>query len=149
MLCKTGRGRCTGFHLFPCSTSHLELRTTQEDEVILIAPWWPFQPWFPHLLRLCLDHTPINLYLGTYSHNKGMSRIASRTICTLGGSHAALPSSRIFKEVFRLATAPRRPSTNRPYDDRWVCFTHWAAFCIIALILMACHLKLSKDTGPA
>ena len=32
-------------------------------------------------------------------------------------------------EVSRLAAAPRRPSTNRTcmYDDRWLCFTRWAA----------------------
>ena len=53
-----------------------------------------------------------------------MSRIASCTVCILGGSHAALPSSRIFEEVSRLMAAPRRPSTNRVYDDRWLCFAH-------------------------
>ena len=42
-------------------------------------------------------------------------------------SHAALPSSRIFEEVTRLAAAPRRPSTNTVYDDRWLHFAHWAA----------------------
>ena len=30
-------------------------------------------------------------------------------------------------EVSRLAAAPRRPSTNRMYDDRWCRFTRWAA----------------------
>ena len=30
-------------------------------------------------------------------------------------------------EVSRLAAAPRRPSTNRMYDDRWLRFTRWAA----------------------
>ena len=30
-------------------------------------------------------------------------------------------------EVSRLAAAPRRPSTNRMYDDRWLCFARWAA----------------------
>ena len=30
-------------------------------------------------------------------------------------------------EVSRLAAAPRRPSTNRMYDDRWRRFTRWAA----------------------
>ena len=30
-------------------------------------------------------------------------------------------------EVSRLAAAPRRPSTNRMYDDRWRRFTQWAA----------------------
>ena len=29
-------------------------------------------------------------------------------------------------EVSRLAAAPRRPSTNRMYDDRWCRFTRWA-----------------------
>ena len=30
------------------------------------------------------------------------------------------------KEVSRLTTAPRRPSTNRMYDDRWLCIANWA-----------------------
>ena len=30
-------------------------------------------------------------------------------------------------EVSRLAAAPRRPSTNRMYDDRWLRFSQWAA----------------------
>ena len=30
-------------------------------------------------------------------------------------------------EVSRLAAAPRRPSTNRIYDDRWLRFARWAA----------------------
>ena len=31
------------------------------------------------------------------------------------------------KEVFRLTAAPRRPSPNRIYHDRWLRFTNWAA----------------------
>ena len=33
-----------------------KLRNTQTGEVILIAPWLPSQPWFPHLLRFSVDH---------------------------------------------------------------------------------------------
>ena len=33
-----------------------KLRSTQVVEVILVAPWWPSQSWFPHLLRLCVEH---------------------------------------------------------------------------------------------
>ena len=55
------------------------------------------QPWFPHLLRLCVDH-PVHTS-GTNCHNRYMSRMASCTVCVLRGSHAALPNSRIFKEV--------------------------------------------------
>ena len=31
------------------------------------------------------------------------------------------------EEVSRLAAAPRRPSTNRMYDDRWLRYVRWAA----------------------
>ena len=31
------------------------------------------------------------------------------------------------EEVSRLAAAPRRPSTNRMYDDRWLRYARWAA----------------------
>ena len=31
------------------------------------------------------------------------------------------------KEFTRLAAVPKRPSTNRMYDDRWLHFAHWAA----------------------
>ena len=30
------------------------------------------------------------------------------------------------KEVSKLTAAPRRPSMNRMYDDRWLHFTNWA-----------------------
>ena len=33
-----------------------KLQATQK--IILIAPWWPSQPWFEHLLRLCVDYPP-------------------------------------------------------------------------------------------
>ena len=33
-----------------------KLKTTQKGELILIAPWCPSQLWFPHLLRLCVNH---------------------------------------------------------------------------------------------
>ena len=33
-----------------------KLRSTQAAEVILIAPLWPKQSWFPHLLRLSVEH---------------------------------------------------------------------------------------------
>ena len=61
-------------------------------------------------------------------------------------------------EVSRLAAAPKRPSTNRMYDDRWLRFTPWAAgqgfdpldptaaqiasFLFTLLILTACYPRL-------
>ena len=94
----------------------------------------------------------------THCHNRDMSWMASHIICTHGGSHAALPSSRIFKRGLLTRGSCRRPSTNRLYDDRWLHFTYWATghgidphgptaaqkppFYIISLTLMACHLIL-------
>ena len=45
------------FPLFPLLNKVIQkLRSTQAAEVILIAPWWLKQSWFPHLLRLCVEH---------------------------------------------------------------------------------------------
>ena len=104
-----------------------KLRTTQTGEVILIAPWWPSQPWFPHLLRFSVDHllrfflyrrAPTGLYLKRQV-------IPSARIEALVQHYQAAGFSR---EVSKFATAPtcRRPSTNRMYDDRCLRFTTWA-----------------------
>ena len=46
----------------PAQQGRAEIRSTQVAEVILVAPWWPSQPWFPHLLRLCVEHPLILPY---------------------------------------------------------------------------------------
>ena len=103
-----------------------KLRTTQEGEVILIAPWCPHNHGF-HIYYVFVWTTLSSFHTtGTYCHNRDLSRMASHTVCMLGGSHAALPSSKIIKEVSSFAAATRRPSTNKVYDNRWLCFAHWA-----------------------
>ena len=67
-----------------------KLRSTQAAEVILVAPWWPSQPWFPHLLRLCVK-------IFCPSRTTSTSQTESHSICTHGGSHATLQSSRLFR----------------------------------------------------
>ena len=131
MLChKTGRGgQCSGFHRSPCLAKLFRNSgpTTQEGQVILIVPWWPHNRGF-HVYYVFVCTTLSSFHTARiYCHNRDMSRIASCTVCVLGGSHAALPSSRIFEEVSRLEAALRRPSTNRVYNDRWLCFALWAA----------------------
>ena len=52
----------------------------------------------------------------------------SQTIHTHGGSHAEHYQAAGFsEEVSWLVAAPRRPSTNGMYSDRWLCFAHSAA----------------------
>ena len=82
------------FPPFPLLNKAIQkLWSTQAAEVILIAPWWPKQSWFPHLLRLCVDHNPCSfptVEIFCPSRIRSMSRTESRTICTHGGSHATL-----------------------------------------------------------
>ena len=104
-----------------------KLRSTQAEEVILIAPRWPKQLWFSKPTSslcgspLCVFPT---IQIFCPSRIKSMSWTESRTICTHGGSHV-VPSARMealmrhYKaagfsdKVPRLTAAPKRPSTNR------------------------------------
>ena len=74
-----------------------KLKTTQDGEIILIAPWWPSQLWFPHLLCLFVDHPCIIPYCRDLLSQQGYVLDGKSTICTHGGSQAALPGSRIFR----------------------------------------------------
>ena len=55
---KSPSGGCSVSRMaFPLLSKVIQkLRSTQTAEVILIAPWWLSQSWFPHLLRLCVEH---------------------------------------------------------------------------------------------
>ena len=81
------------FPPFPLLSKVIQkLRSTQVAEVVLVAPWWPTQSWFPHLLRLCVEHPLALPYRWDLlsSRIRSTSRTESRTICTHGGSHATL-----------------------------------------------------------
>ena len=76
-----------------------KLRSTHVAEVILVAPWWPSQPWFPLLLRLCVEHPLILPYRQDLLSQQDQKYISDGKsfICTHGGSHATLQSSRLFR----------------------------------------------------
>ena len=70
--------------------------TTQAAEVIMIAPWWPSQPWFPHFDSVWVTHYSFHTAeIYCLSRVRDSPRTESRTICTHGASHAILPNSRI------------------------------------------------------
>ena len=103
-----------------------KLRTIQTGEVKLIAPWWPSQPWFPHLLRLSVDYQRFYQYCRDLLSQQGFvtTGLYLERQVVPSARMEALPSST--KEVSTLAAAPRRPSTNRMYDDRWLHIANWA-----------------------
>ena len=106
-----------------------KLRSTQVAEMILVVPWWPSQSWFPHLLRLCVEHPGSPLPSGS-SVPAGPEVHLRRKVVPSAHMEALrrhYKAAGFSDEVSRLAAAPRRPSTNRMYDDRWCRFTRWAA----------------------
>ena len=107
-----------------------KLRSTHVAEVILVAPWWPSQPWFPLLLRLCVEHPLILPYrqdLLSQQDQKYISDGKSFHSARMEALMRHYKAAGFSDEVSRLAAAPRRPSTNRMYDDRWRRFARWAA----------------------
>ena len=86
------------FPPFPLLSKVIQkLRSKQEAEVILIAFWWLKQSWFPHFLRLCVDHPLFFPYISCHNNIRDTSWTESHTICTHGGSRVTLQSSRLFK----------------------------------------------------
>ena len=78
--------------------------------------------WFLHLLRLCADH--LLFFPCCWDICLNWQIVPSKYLEALMQHYQA---AGFFEEVSRLAAAPRRPSTNRVYDDRWLRFAHWAA----------------------
>ena len=76
--------------------SHSETTCHPERQDNSNSPWWPSQLWFPHLIRLCEDHPRIIPYRCDLLLQQGFIS-DGKSYCTHGGSHAALPSSRIFR----------------------------------------------------
>ena len=145
------------FPPFPLLSKVIQkLRSTQAAKVVLIASWWPSQSWFPHLPRLCVLSLPSRSSVPAGSEVcLGRKVVPSARMEALMRHYKAAGFS---DEVSWLAAAPKRPSTNRMYDDRWLRFAPWAAgqgfdpldptaaqiasFLFTLLILTACHPRL-------
>ena len=76
------------------------------------------------LLRLCVEHPLALTYHRDLLSQQDQKVVPSARMEALMRHYKA---SGISEEVSRLAAAPRRPSTNRMYDDRWLRFAQWAA----------------------
>ena len=87
------------FPPFPLLSKVIQkLQDTQEAEVILIAPWWPKQSWFPHLLRLCVDHPLFFPYRQDLLSQQDQKYVSENcTVCLHLGSRVTLQSSRLFR----------------------------------------------------
>ena len=101
------------FHNFPAQKSHSETQDHPTGRSDTKSPWWPSKKWFPHLLRLCVDHP---LFFWILLSQQGY--VSDGKSYHVPGAHMEAPmqhyqAARFSKEVSRLAAAARRPSTNR------------------------------------
>ena len=98
--------------------------------MILIAPWWPSQPWLPHLLRLCVDHPLFFPYRRDLLSQQNQEFILDRKSYHL---HALRLSCNITKQQefqTRSLGLPRHLEDPRQIACRTtdvLRFTHWAA----------------------
>ena len=107
-----------------------KLRSTQVAEVILVAPWWPKQSWFSTPTSSLCGSPPVLSLPSRSSVPAGSEVCLGRKVLPSARMEALMQhykAAGFSDEVSRLATAPKRPSTNRMYDDRWLRFARWAA----------------------
>ena len=79
----------------------------------------------PHLIQLCVDQ-PRNL---PYCRDSVVSASGPEVVpyARMEALMQHYQATGFSEEVSRLTAAPRRASTKRMYDDRWLCFAYWAA----------------------
>ena len=107
-----------------------KIRSTQVAEVILVAPLVAV-PVVVSTSATSLCGTPSGSPLPSGSSVPAGPEVHLRRKVVPSARMEALmqhyKAAGFSDEVSRLAAAPKRPSTNRMYDDRWRHFTRWAA----------------------
>ena len=140
-----------------------KLSTTQMGEVILITPWWPSQPWFPHLLRLSVDHPRFFQYrrdllsqqgyiLSGKSYQLHAWRLSCSTTKQQDFQRRSLSLQQLLGDPpqiectttdgYASLTGPQGKDLIHLVPQLLKCLL----FCMSFLILMACRLRLSRVT---
>ena len=108
-----------------------KLRSTQEAEVILIAPWWPKQL-FPHLLSLCVDHPLFFPYRRDLLSQQDQRYVSDRKSYRLHAWRLSCDTTKQQAFQPRSLGLPQHLHVGDPqpitwHDYRWLHFTRWAA----------------------
>ena len=142
------------FPPFPLLSKVMQkLRSTQVAEVILVAPWWPSQSWFPHLLRLCVEHPLVLPYRRDLLSQQDQKYISDEKSYHL---HVwRLSCDTIKQQTFQTRCLGSRQPLGGPQPITCMMIDGFASLDgpqdkgLIFLILTACHPKLLRVTGPA
>ena len=150
------------FPLFPLLNKVIQkLRSTQAAEVILIAPWWPNQSWFPHLLRLCVEHPLVFPYCRDLLSQQDQKYVSEGKSCHLHAWRLSCDTTK--QQAFQTSSLGSRQPLGDPPPIACTTIDGFASFdgpqgkglirltprllrqppfCLLFLILMACHPRL-------
>ena len=106
----------------PAQQSHAEASINSGGGGNSRSPLVAISSWFPHLLHLCVEHPLVLPYrrdLLSQQYQKYISDGKSYHLHVWRLSCDTI-KQQAFQTRSRLAVAPRRPSTNCMYDDRWL-----------------------------
>ena len=103
-----------------------KLRSSYRAKMLLIAPLWPTQPWFPQLLQMLVTvprSLPFRPDLLTQAEVSNAGRQFHRMESVIKFHRDAGFS----QKAAEYAAASRRTSTVRTYQSQWKIFTNWAS----------------------
>ena len=121
MLCRGGR--CTCFQHSPCSAkSFRSSGPSRRGNSPLVAN---ITLVYTPTTSVCGPPTILSVPPATVTTGICLEQQVIRSAC-MEALMQHYQAAGFSKEVPRLTTAPRRPSTNKLYDDRWLRFAHWA-----------------------
>ena len=116
------------FPLIPIIGKVLRKARDERATLILVAPHWPAQAWFPELLHLC-HVPPIRLLLGSSSVQVGGSARKPRGVASsrLASVRDLLSSLNASSSVFHLVEHAHHPGTQGMYSAHW---DGWVKWCV-------------------
>ncbi len=131
-----------------------------EEQVLLVAPYWPSRTWFPELMLLATAPPwPIPLRKDLLSQRRGTLRHPRpdlwETPCVVPGRDAEVLGD-LPQEVALTIASARAPSTRRAYPLKWNLFVEWCSShredprrCSIRAVLSFLQQGLERRLSPS
>ncbi len=131
-----------------------------EEQVLLVAPYWPSRTWFPELMLLATAPPwPIPLRKDLLSQRRGTLRHPRpdlwKTPCVVPGRDAEVLGD-LPQEVALTIASARAPSTRRAYALKWNLFVEWCSShredprrCSIRAVLSFLQQGLERRLSPS
>ncbi len=127
-----------------------------EEQVLLVAPYWPNRTWFPELMLLATAPPwPIPLRKQILWHPMAPASGPVETPCMVPGRDAEVLGD-LPQEVALTIASARAPSTRRAYTLKWNLFVEWCSshqedprICSIRAVLSFLQQRLERRLSPS